>query len=129
MTQTTMTAEGTINTYSKKVAQRDQLILDMQAKCDDLIPQEIKDQIEDVKFEIMPDIELLNVEILAYETKLREYVLAVGKTLANQHHMFMWSKGRVSWDTKSLEGYAKAHPELLVFRKTGQPSVSVRKVK
>lgn len=34
---------------------------------------------------------------------------------------------RVSWDTKALDGYAAAHPEIQQFRIEGLPSVSVRK--
>ncbi len=42
--------------------------------------------------------------------------------------MAVWSKGRETWDTKSLDGYALAHPEIASLRKVGDPSVSIRKI-
>ncbi len=42
--------------------------------------------------------------------------------------MAIYSKGRMSWDGKRLDGYATAHPEILAFRSEGQPSVSIREV-
>ena len=41
----------------------------------------------------------------------------------------IYAAGRASWDTKALEGYAVAHPEILQFKKVGEPSVSIREMK
>jgi len=41
----------------------------------------------------------------------------------------IYSKGRVTWDTKALAGYAAACPEINQFKKTGRPTVSIREVK
>jgi hypothetical protein len=37
-------------------------------------------------------------------------------------------KGRVSWDTKALDGYAVAHPEIEKLRIEGAPTVRIAKV-
>ena len=50
----------------------------------------------------------------------------MGETVKGDHLQAVWSKGRASWDDKALMGYTKAHPELLEFRKQGEPSVSIR---
>ena len=34
-----------------------------------------------------------------------------------------YRKGAVRWDTKWLDGYSTAHPEILKYRKQGEPSV------
>lgn len=34
-----------------------------------------------------------------------------------------YRKGAVRWDTKWLDGYSTAHPEILKYRRVGEPSV------
>lgn len=41
----------------------------------------------------------------------------------------VYSKGRVSWDGKMLEGFALAHPVILQARSFGKPSVTLRQIK
>ena len=41
----------------------------------------------------------------------------------------IWQKGRISWDTQALDGFAVAYPDVNRFREEGQPSVSIRTVK
>jgi hypothetical protein len=33
---------------------------------------------------------------------------------------------RVTWDNKSMAVYASLHPEVLAYRKVGEPSVQIR---
>jgi hypothetical protein len=54
-------------------------------------------------------------------------VLKNGATVRGSYLMAVWSKGRVSWDDKGLSNYAQAHPDLLQYRKQGDPSISIRK--
>lgn len=63
------------------------------------------------------------------ETSIKDRVLTMGETVRGDALMAVWCKPRVSWDVKSLDGYAAAHPEILPFRHTGQPSVSIRPVR
>ena len=67
------------------------------------------------------DIESLIAEIKAD-------VLAHGETIKGKasNLQAVWSKGRVSWDSKKLDGYAAAHPEIAAFKTVGEPSVSIR---
>ncbi|CAK0771531.1 hypothetical protein CCP3SC15_4350001 [Gammaproteobacteria bacterium] len=41
--------------------------------------------------------------------------------------MAVYTKGRVSWDSKKLDGMMILVPELASARKEGEPSVSIRK--
>jgi len=41
----------------------------------------------------------------------------------------VYSKGRVSWNDDALKGFAAVHPEILPFRKEGEPSVAIKSVK
>lgn len=36
-----------------------------------------------------------------------------------------YTQGRVSWDNDGMAKYAASHPDVLQFRKQGQPSVSL----
>lgn len=65
----------------------------------------------------------------AIEARVKDLVLELGETVKGDQLMAVWTKPRVSWDVKSLDGYAAAHPEILPFRHTGQPSVSIRPVR
>src|SRR5512146_2680225 len=55
----------------------------------------------------------LDAEISDVEAVIKLDVLKAGATVKGVRLMAVWSKGRVSWDNKRLDGYAMAHPELL----------------
>lgn len=38
----------------------------------------------------------------------------------------VYSPGRITWDTRGLEGYAKVHKEVLEFRKQGDGFVTIK---
>jgi len=63
------------------------------------------------------------------ERQVLDLTLCLGETVKGDALMAVWTRPRVSWDVKSLDGYAAAHPEILPFRHTGQPSVSIRPVR
>jgi hypothetical protein len=68
----------------------------------------------------------LDESITTLTADIKAAVLDLGNSVKATHLHAVWSKPRVSWDTKSLDGYAVAHPELFAFRKEGKPSVSIR---
>lgn len=59
---------------------------------------------------------------------LETLVLAAATTFHGSKWMVKWNKGRESWDTSKLAGFALAHPELLVLKKVGDPTVSFCKI-
>ena len=95
---------------------------------DQVITPEIKAKIEEINAEFEPAIVAANEKIDALESSIKQHVIAGGETVKGSVLMAVYSKGRVSWDTKALDGYAVAHPEVGQFRKEGAPSVSIRKV-
>lgn len=96
-----------------------------QALIDSILTQEIKDKIAEIEAEFTKTDNLTDtISILTNEVK--QEVIALGETVKGASLMAVWSKGRVSWDTKALDGYITAHPELGKFRKEGEPSVSIR---
>ena len=89
-----------------------------------VIPQEIKDKIAEIKAEF--EKKDLTPEITRLTDEVKNDVLAAGHTIKGTFLMAVYNKGRVSWDSKALDGYLISHPELAQYRKEGAPSVSIR---
>lgn len=62
--------------------------------------------------------------------EIKDAVKTEGKTVRGKVYMAVWVKGRDGgWDTKQLQGYALAHPEILTAKnKDGEPSITIRKI-
>lgn len=73
--------------------------------------------------------QVIESDIAALDAEIRAEVLAAGTTAKGTSLICTWNKPRVSWDTKGLDGYAVAHPELNAFRKEGEPSVTIKAVR
>lgn len=67
--------------------------------------------------------------IAATEAEVKADVIALGESVKGTTLHAIYAKGRSSWDSGKLEGFAAAHPEILQFRKIGEPSVSLRVLK
>ena len=106
----------------------DSINQEKQALIDQVLTPEIKEKLAEIDAEIDPKIDGLSQQKAALESEIKQEVLEAGQTVKGTYHSFVWSKPRVSWDTKALDGYAAAHPEIQRFRAEGAPSVSVRKV-
>ena len=109
-------------------AQKDVLALEKQALIDQLIPPEIKARIEEIEAEFDGKSEVVDVNIAALEAEIREEVLRQGASAKSTFLRVVYHNGRVTWDTKSLDAYARARPEILDFRKQGEPYVTIQKV-
>lgn len=110
-------------------AQADLLALDYQAQRDAAIPPEVRQTLADIDAEMQPAIEAARAGVDALTAEIKAAVLAHGATVKGERLQAVWAKGRVSWDTKALDGYAAGHPEIVPFRKEGDPSVSIRGAK
>ena len=97
---------------------------------EDLIAQiltpEIKAQIADIEAEFSEKTAAANKNLAELEAAIKAAVTAHGETVSAEHYQAVYSKGRTSWDTKALDGFCVAHPEVAQFKTTGAPSVSIR---
>lgn len=59
---------------------------------------------------------------------IKDETLEAGETLRGDHLMAVYTKGRATWNSKGLDGFSVAYPDILKFKKTGAPSVSIRKI-
>ena len=117
-----------IEKYSDLTFGIDAISQEKQAAIDMVLTPEIKEKLAEIDAEFDPKAEQISQQKSMLEAEIKLNILAAGRTVKGTFHSFVWSKPRVSWDTKALDGYAAAHPEIAQFRTEGSPSVSVRKV-
>ena len=110
-------------------SQRDATLLEKQELIEQIYTDEIKARIAEIEAEFVSKTEAVNENISSLEEKIKKAVIENGASVKGSFLHAVFAKGRVSWDTKSLDGYATAHPELLSFRKEGEPSASIRVAK
>jgi len=107
----------------------DDLAAEKKSRYDDLLTDEIRQGMVDIDNELDSGIAEAEFKIAHLRSLIREGVLEIGETVKGQFIMAVWNKGRTSWDTKALNGYAAAHPSLDNLRKEGKPTVTIRKIK
>ena len=121
-----MNAQDYLNEYSDNLAGIDLLNNNKQELIDSVLTPEIKEKLAEIEVEFAPKIDELNARNQALIDTIKGEVLLTTQTLSGEYHQAVYMKGRVSWDTHALDGYATAHPEIAQFRKEGAPSVSIR---
>ena len=83
-----------------------------------------------LQLRITEETTVLSASIADVETEVRMAMFELGSpaTVKGEHLMAVFTRGRVTWDGKVLEGYVIAHPELAAARRVGQPGVAIRAV-
>ena len=121
-----MSAKELLDEYTNNLAEIDLLNSERQAMIDKVITPEIKAGLAEIDEEIDPIIEKVNERNQELIDLIKAEVIAAGETVSGEFHQAVYMKGRTSWDSKSLEGFAAAHPEILQFKTIGSPSVSIK---
>lgn len=117
-----------LDALSEMMAQRELLEGDKQGLIDDVLTPGIRQQIADIEAEFTDRTADIATNITQLEMAIKERVVAGGASVRGSRLQAIWSKPRITWDTRALDGYAAGHPEIAQFRKEGQPSVSIRAV-
>jgi hypothetical protein len=104
----------------------DALNIKKQALIESVLTPEIKQQLAEIDAEFAPEYEAVSEKTAVLEQEIKTDVVQAGETVKGDHLMAVFNKGRVSWDTKGLEGVLALIPEIEKFRKEGDPSVSIR---
>lgn len=89
-------------------------------------PEEVRRAIRDIELSFVDEEEDIDTKIAELEAQVKTAVLEHGSSVKHAGINAVFSPGRISWDAKSLDGYAINHPELFAFRKEGKPSVALR---
>lgn len=106
-------------------AQRDAAMLEKQALLDEIYTAEIKARMAEIEAEFSSKTEGVTANIAALKSEIEEAVKAHGKTVKSTFFQAVWSKARYSYSDDEKDGYIQA----MVYRKLGEPSVSIKAVK
>jgi hypothetical protein len=89
----------------------------------------IIDDLDALDAEYQPIFDEVADRMANLERDIKQNTLIVGRSFRGHRIAVVYSRGRVSWDTKALDSYARTHPEVLGFRKEGAPIISFRQHK
>jgi hypothetical protein len=93
----------------------------------DAIELEASNKLNSIDAEYEGRSEAVDQNIVELTSEIKQDVIAGGESVKTNGLMALYVKGRVTWDTRAVEGFAMAHPELMAYRKEGEPSVTFRK--
>ncbi|HQM01169.1 MAG TPA: hypothetical protein PLH98_11535 [Ruminococcus flavefaciens] len=125
-TTSRMTTEDKMELYYSRREQLQLLDLQEQSEIDTVLTPEILARVDEIRAKYKDTKEAVGFELSVLEKEIKESVLTMKETIKSKNVMAVWNKGRVSWDSKLLEGMAKLEPKLLAARKEGEPTVSIR---
>lgn len=101
--------------------------LNYEAKRTEILKQ-IQAELDALDSEYKPVLEAAQENIAALENEIKTDVLLYGESISGGMYRASYTQGRVSWDSAGMTKYAASHPDVLQFRKQGQPIVSLRVV-
>ncbi len=108
-----------------------------EAEIDGLVSLEIRDQIALLRSDLQEKLQSLQAEE-AHQTRavnaniadltelIKRQIVAAQTSVKGAVLHAVYRKGAITWDSKKLDGFAAAHPEIEKFRKVGEPSVSIQ---
>jgi hypothetical protein len=88
--------------------------------------RQIQAELDALDSEYKPVLEAAEENIAALENEIKTDVLLYGESISGGMYRASYTQGRVSWDNDGMTKYAASHPDVLQFRKQGQPIVSLR---
>jgi hypothetical protein len=101
--------------------------LDYETRRKEILKQ-IQPELDALDAEYRPVLDAAQENLLALENEVKTDVLLFGQSVSGGMYRACYTQGRVSWDNDGMARYAAVHPDVLQFRKQGQPSVSLRVV-
>jgi len=101
--------------------------LDYESKRTEILKQ-VQAELDTLDLEYKPTLEATEENIAALENEIKTEVLLYGESVSGGFYRASFTQGRVSWDNEGMTKYAALHPDVLQFRKQGQPVVSLRVV-
>lgn len=101
--------------------------LDYESKRAEILKQ-VQAELDALELEYKPVLEATEENIAVLENEIKTEVLLYGESVSGGMYRASYTQGRISWDNEGMTRYAASHPEVLQFRKQGQPIVSLRVV-
>src|SRR5512140_832112 len=82
-------------------SQRDGLLLEKQQLIDSILTPEIRAKLKEIEVEFQEKTETVNQNIADLEEAIKNAVKVSGASIRGQYLQAVWSKPRVTWDTRS----------------------------
>ena len=120
--------EQMLDQLSDYQAQRALIEIKKQELIDSIFTPEIKARLQEIDTEFATQYEGVDANIAALTEQIKAAVIANGESVKGSFLHAVYAKGRVSWDSKKLEGLMMVIPQVADARKEGEPSVSIRKI-
>lgn len=114
---------------AERQAQLSAVMAEKQNAIDAVMTAEMRQKLAEIDNEFASATDALSQQIESLEQQIKYDVAEFGESVKGSLLQAVYSKGRVSWDTKGLDKYANEHPAVLAYREIGKPSVSLRQVK
>ena len=114
---------------AERQAQLSAVMAEKQNAIDAVMTAEMRQKLAEIDNEFASATDALSQRIESLEQQIKYDVAEFGASVKGSLLQAVYSKGRVSWDTKGLDKYANDHPAVLAYREIGKPSVSLRQVK
>jgi Ni,Fe-hydrogenase III component G len=108
--------------------QRDVMGIKKQELVNAILTPEIKAKLAEIEAEFSGQVEEVDQKISRLTEQIKINVLQEGVSVKGHYLHAVYQKGRVSWDTKKLEGLMMVIPQVSEARREGEPSVSIRKI-
>ena len=89
----------------------------------------VQPQLADLDREVKPKLAVAELTAARLEGEVKVLVIGAGESVKGARLHAVYSKGRVTWDGKKLDGMMSLIPQLADARKEGEPSVTIRAVK
>jgi DNA-directed RNA polymerase sigma subunit (sigma70/sigma32) len=90
------------------------------------ILKQVQAELDGLEQEYRPILDATEENIAALENEIKTDVLLCGESVTGGSFRATYTQGRVSWDNEGMAKYADTHPDVLQFRKQGQPIVTLR---
>lgn len=116
-----------LNRLADLRAALDMTRMDYESKRAEVLAQ-VQAELDALDTEYQPLLDAAQANAATLEGEIKNDVLLGGKTVSNDVYQAVYMKGRVSWDNDGINTYAQSHPDVLKFRKTGNPTVTLRTV-
>lgn len=101
--------------------------MDYEARRAEVLKQ-VQAELDALETEYQPLLDAALDNAAALEAEIKNDVLLAGQSVSTSFYQAIYMKGRVTWDNDGISKYAQLHPEVLKYRKEGQPSVTLRTV-
>jgi hypothetical protein len=92
------------------------------------ILKQVQVELDALEAEYTPLFESADENLAKLEAEIKNDVLMHGESIQAGTYRAVYVQGRVSWDNDGMTRYAETHPDILQFRKQGQPTVTIRAV-